>query len=108
MCTARFCAQRSELGIAEHWCERTALEDITGIPAGKINDDRLHRGLDVLAAHKQELCAHLMERYRDWFGIRFEFLLYDVTSTFFEGQAEANQKAARGCSRDQRSDRQQV
>jgi len=108
LCTARFCAQRSELGIAEHWYERTALEDITGIPLAKINDDRLYRGLDVLAAHKQKLCAHLMERYQDWFGIRFEFLLYDVTSTFFEGQAAANKKAARGYSRDQRSDCRQV
>jgi transposase len=106
--TARFCAQRSELGIAEHWYERTALEDITGIPLSKINDDRLYRGLDVLAAHKDKLCSHLMERYRDWFGIRFEFLIYDVTSTFFEGQAEGNCKAARGYSRDQRSDCKQV
>ena len=106
--TARFCAQRSELGIAEHWYERTALEDITGIPLAKINDDRLYGGLDVLAAHKDKLCAHLMDRYRDWFGIRFEFLLYDVTSTFFEGQAAANVKAARGYSRDQRSDCKQV
>jgi transposase len=106
--TARFCAQRSELGIAEHWYERTALEDITGIALSKINDDRLYRGLDVLAAHKDKLCAHLMERYRDWFGIRFEFLIYDVTSTFFEGQAEGNDKVARGYSRDQRSDCKQV
>ena len=50
---ARFCAQRSELGIAEHWYERTALEDITGVPLSKINDDRLYRGLDVLGAHSR-------------------------------------------------------
>ena len=105
---ARFCAQRSELGIAEHWYERTALEDITGVPLSKINDDRLYRGLDVLGAHKDRLCGHLMERYRDWFGVQFEFLIYDVTSTFFEGQAEGNEKAARGYSRDQRSDCKQV
>ena len=105
---ARFCAQPSELGIAEHWYERTALEDITGIPLSRVNDDRLYRGLDVLGVHKDKLCAHLMERYRSWFGIQFEFLIYDVTSTFFEGQAEANQKAARGYSRDQRSDCKQV
>jgi transposase len=49
-----------------------------------------------------------MERYREWFGVRFEFLLYDVTSTFFEGQAEANPQAQRGYSRDQRSDCKQV
>jgi len=105
---ARFCAQRSELGIAEHWYGRTALEDITGIPLARVNDDRLYRGLDVLARHKEKLCAHLMERYRDWFGVRFEFLVYDVTSTFFEGQAARNAKAARGYSRDQRSDCKQV
>ena len=62
----------------------------------------------MLAAHKDRLCAHLMERYRDWFGVAFEFLLYDVTSTFFEGKAEGNEKAARGYSRDQRSDCKQV
>jgi transposase len=105
---ARFCAQGSELGIAEHWYERTALEDITGISLDQINDDRLYRGLDVLGAHKQKLCAHLMDRYRDWFGIQFEFLLYDVTSTFFEGQANENTKAARGYSRDGRPDCKQV
>jgi transposase len=54
------------------------------------------------------LCAHLMGRYRSWFGVRFEFLLYDMTSTFFEGQAMRNNKAARGYSRDKRPDCKQV
>src|SRR5262249_52487210 len=105
---ARFCAQRSELGIAERWYEQTALEDLLGIDPAQLNDDRLYRGLDVLGVHKDRLCAHLMERYRDWFGVRMEFLLYDVTSTFFEGQAQANPQAARGYSRDSRSDCKQV
>jgi transposase len=74
----------------------------------RVNDARLYRGLDVLHAHKEALCAHLMERYRSWFGVRFEFLLYDVTSTFFEGQAMRNNKAARGYSRDKRPDCKQV
>jgi transposase len=78
------------------------------VPFERINEDRLYRGLDVLGAHKQKLCAHLMDRYRDWFGLRFEFLLYDVTSTFFEGQADENAKAARGYSRDGRPDCKQV
>ena len=108
LCVARFCSQKSELAIAENWYTRTALEDITGIEAEKINDDRLYRGLDVLAAHKDKLCAHLMKRYEDWFDVRFEFLVYDVTSTFFEGQAEKNEKAARGYSRDRRTDCKQV
>lgn len=105
---ARLCAQRSELGIAEHWYQRTALADLLGVRWEKINPDRLYRGLDVLRAHKEKLCAHLMERYRDWFGVRFEFLLYDVTSTFFEGQALQNEQAARGYSRDSRPDCPQV
>ena len=84
------------------------MEDLLGVAWEKVNDDRLYRGLDVLAAHKDKLCAHLMERYRSWFGVQFEFLLYDVTSTFFEGKAEANEKAARGYSRDSRPDCKQV
>ena len=106
--SARFCAQASELSIAEGWYEKTALEDILGVERARINDDRLYRALDVLGRHKEKLCAHLMERYRDWFGVRMEFLLYDVTSTFFEGQADQNPKAARGYSRDNRSDCKQV
>jgi len=104
----KFCGQASELGVAEEWYARTALEDISGIAPELINDDRLYRGLDQLGKHKDRLCEHLMQRYRDWFGIRFEFLLYDVTSTYFEGQALGNTKAARGYSRDKRSDCKQV
>ena len=104
----KFCGQASELGIAEEWYARTALEDLSGIPPEAVNDDRLYRALDKLGAHKDRLCEHLMERYRQWFGVRFEFLLYDVTSTYFEGLALKNAKAARGYSRDQRSDCKQV
>jgi transposase len=104
----KFCGQASELGIAEEWYARTALEDLCGIPVEAVNDDRLYRALDKVGAHKDRLCQHLMERYRQWFGVRFEFLLYDVTSTYFEGQAARNEKAARGYSRDQRSDCKQV
>ena len=105
---ARFCAEKSELGVAERWFQRTALDELLGIDWRKVNDDRLYRGLDALGAHKDELTQHLLARYQSWFGVRFEFLLYDVTSTFFEGQAEANELAARGYSRDQRPDCKQV
>jgi Transposase DDE domain/Domain of unknown function (DUF4277) len=104
----RFCAQRSELGIAERWFGDTALEDLLGVQAEQINDDRLYRGLDVLQQHKERLCAHLLERYQSWFGVGFEFLLYDVTSTFFEGEALRNNKAARGYSRDSRPECKQA
>jgi hypothetical protein len=98
---ARFCAQRSELGVAEHWYDTTALDDLLGVDTRLVNDDRLYRALDQLGAHKDALCGHLMTRYREWFGVRFEFLLYDVTSTYFEGEAERNPQAQRGYSRDQ-------
>jgi hypothetical protein len=105
---ARFCAQRSELGVAEHWYETTALDELLGVDSALVNDARLYRALDQLGEHKDELCTHLMARYREWFGVRFEFLLYDVTSTYFEGQAERNPQAQRGYSRDQRSGNKQV
>ena len=104
----RFCAQPSELSLAERWYDDTALEDLLGVPLEKINDARLYRSLDALLPHKDALCAHLLAQYRDWFGMRFEFLLYDVTSTYFEGLAGQNEKAARGYSRDSRPDCKQV
>ncbi len=100
---ARFCAQRSELGVAEHWYDTTTFDDLLGVETASLNDDRLNRALDQLGAHKDALCAHLMTRSRQWFGVRFDFLLYDVTSTYSEEQAEDNPQAQRGYSRDQRS-----
>jgi transposase len=105
---ARFCGQRSELEVAERWYADSALEDLLGVSWAHINDARLYRGLDVLHSHKDQLCAHLQQRYQSWFGVQFEFLLYDVTSTYFEGQAKGNRKAARGYSRDHRPDCKQV
>ncbi len=105
---ARFCGQKSELEVAERWYADSALEDLLGVPFSQINDARLYRGLDVLQTHKDKLCAHLHQRYQSWFGVQFEFLLYDVTSTYFEGQAKGNAQAARGYSRDQRPDCKQV
>jgi transposase len=104
----RFCAQPSELALAERWFEDTALEDVLGVPLGKLNETRLYRGLDQLLPSKEALCQHLLERYRDWFGVRFEFLLYDVTSTYFEGLGLSNPQARHGYSRDSRLDCKQV
>jgi hypothetical protein len=104
----RFCGQLSELAVAERWYDDTALDDLLGVPLARINDARLYRGLDRLLPHKDALCQHLLAKYRDWFGVRYEFLFYDVTSTYFEGRAERNQKAARGYSRDSRPDCKQV
>ncbi len=105
---ARFCGQRSELEVAERWYADSVLEDLLGVPWSQVNEARLYRGLDVLHQQKERLCQHLLGKYRNWFGVQFEFLLYDVTSTYFEGQALRNEKAARGYSRDHRPDCKQV
>lgn len=105
---ARFCQPSSELAIAESWYEKTALEDLLGIGVEKVNDDRLYRALDKILSHKDEVCKHLQERYTEWFGSKFDFLFYDVTSTYFEGECELNAQAKYGYSRDKRPDCKQV
>jgi len=105
---ARFCEPSSELAIAEHFYGTTALDDLLGIPPEKVNDDRLYRALDALLPHKDAICSHLAGRYAEWFGTQVDFLLYDVTSTYFEGQAAGDSLAARGYSRDHRPDCPQV
>jgi transposase len=106
--TARFCEPSSELHIAEDWYRRTALGDLLQLGDEDVNKDRLYRGLDRLLAHKTALEAHLSQRCGELFGIQNEVLLYDVTSTYFEGQALANPQAQRGYSRDHRPDCKQV
>lgn len=98
----------SELRIAEHLFERSALDVLLGIPSEKVNDDRLYRALDKLLPHKDALQTHLKNRLGELFDLKYDLLLYDVTSTYFEGQCESNPQAARGYSRDQRFDCKQV
>lgn len=105
---ARFCAPSSELQIADFWYGKTALDDLLGVPADKVNDDRLYRGLDELLPHKDDLFSHFQQMYGELFGTDFDLLLYDVTSTYFEGQMQANPQAKRGYSRDKRPDCVQV
>jgi len=105
---ARFCAPSSELQIAESWYGKTALDDLLGVPEDSVNDDRLYRALDALLPHKDALCRHLQDRYGELFGETFDFLLYDITSTYFEGMALGNPQAQRGYSRDSRPDCPQV
>jgi Transposase DDE domain len=105
---ARFCAPSSELHIEDHWYARTALEDLLGVPVPKVHADRLYAGLDRLLEHKESLEKHLQKRLGDLFDLKYELLLYDVTSTYFEGLCEANPMAQRGYSRDSRPDCLQV
>jgi transposase len=105
---ARMCQPSSELAIAESWYEKTALEDLLGIGIDKVNESRLYRSLDHILPHKDEICKHLQDRYAEWFGSKFDFLFYDITSTYFEGQCQGNAQAKYGHSRDKRSDCKQV
>ena len=106
--TARFCEPSSELHIAEDWYRRTALCDLLQLAEEQVNKDRLYRSLDHLVMHKAALEAHLAQRCGELFTVQNEVLLYDVTSTYFEGQAPRNPQAQRGHSRDHRADCKQV
>jgi hypothetical protein len=70
--------------------------------------DRLYRCLDRVLEHKQDLFVHLQQRWKDLFDAEFDLLLYDLTSTYMEGEAEQNPKARYGYSRDKRPDCKQV
>ena len=105
---ARLCAPSSELHIAEDWYRTTALEDLLGIATERIDDHRLYRTLDRLLPHKAAIEEHLRQRLGELFALDYDLLLYDVTSTYFEGLAARNTLAARGYSRDHRPDCKQV
>ena len=98
----------SELHIAEHYYKSTALSDLLGVPDDFIYDNRLYRGLDKLLPKKDELETYLKNRLGNLFDLEFDLLLYDVTSTYFEGQCNGNPLAKHGHSRDRRSDCKQV
>jgi transposase len=105
---ARLCEPSSELHIAEDWYRRTALSDLLQLDGDLVNKDRLYRALDLVLQHKAELEAHLSRRCGELFAVDNEVLLYDVTSTYFEGEAQGNALARRGYSRDHRPDCKQV
>ena len=98
----------SELHTAEQWYPKTALPELLGVPADRVDDNRLYRALDALLPHKEALEVHLKNRLGELFDLEYDLLLYDVTSTFFEGECESNPLTQRGYSRDQRSDCKQV
>ena len=105
---ARFCRPSSELYIETTWYRQTALEDLLDVAPEKVNTDRLYSGLDQLLPHKTAIEKHLKDRLGELFQLDYELLLYDVTSTYFEGECKRNPSAKRGYSRDQRPDCLQV
>ena len=104
----RLCDPGSELHRAEDFYECSAMAELLGVPAEKVNGDRLYRALDRLLPHKRALEKHLKERLGELFELEYDLLLYDVTSTYFEGEAGRNPQARRGYSPDHRPDCKQV
>jgi transposase len=90
------------------WTRRTALSDILGESLETLTDDQLYRNLDRLHPERAAIEEHLAERERSLFNLTDSFYLYDLTSTYFEGQCLSNEQAKRGYSRDSRPDCKQV
>jgi len=104
----RLCQPCSEFALAEHWYGSTALEDLLGVPDSAVTKDRLYRTLDQLLKAQDKIENDVKERLGTLFQLDYDLLLYDLTSTYFEGLAEDNELAQRGYSRDHRSDCKQV
>ena len=106
----RLLSPGSEWRLHRHWFGTTALADLLGVDERLAQDDTLYRGLDGLLEHKDALFAHLRQRWSDLFGAKFDVLLYDLTSTYFECDVPEDEKDPRrfGYSRDKRSDCVQV
>jgi Transposase DDE domain/Domain of unknown function (DUF4277) len=104
----RLCAPCSEFALAEHWYRSTALEDLLGVPDSAVTKDRLYRTLDRLLKAQRAIEDDLKTRLGQLFQLDYDLLLYDLTSTYFEGLAEENDLAHRGYSRDHRGDCKQI
>jgi len=98
----------SEFRVHRQWFDQSAMDVLLGVDFAVAEKDRLYRCLDRILEHKQELFQHLQQRWKDLFDAQFDVLLYDLTSTYVEGEAELNPKAKRGYSRDGRPDCKQV
>jgi transposase len=94
----------SEFHLHRHWFDNSAMDVLLGADFAVAEKDRLYRCLDRVLEHKEELFAHLQQRWKNLFEVSFDVLLYDLTSTYVEGEAELNPKAKRGYSRDGRPD----
>jgi transposase len=100
----------SEWRLHRLWFEQSAMADLLGADYALAEKNALYRCLDKVLAHKEALFSHLRQRWQDLFGARFDVLLYDLTSTYFESAPpdDAEDKRRYGYSRDKRSDCVQV
>ena len=104
----RLLAPGSEFHLHRQWFVNSAMDELLGEDFAVADKDRLYRCLDRVLEHKRELFVWLKQKWADLFQADFEVLLYDLTSTYFEGEMEGNTKAKRGYSRDGRPDCVQV
>ena len=104
----RLIAPGSEWHLHREWFERSAMADLLGEDSQIAQKDTLYRCLDHVLPHKKALFSFLTERWRDLFGARFDILLYDLTSTYFESDPPDGGKRRYGYSRDKRFDCVQV
>jgi transposase len=98
----------SEFRVHRQWFDQSAMAELLQTDFAVAEKDRLYRCLDRLLEHKAALFQHLRERWQDLFQAQFDVLLYDLTSTYIEGEGEEIPKAKYGYSRDQRFDCKQV
>jgi transposase len=103
----RLVAPCSEHAMPE-WIGHTALSDLLRVDLSELSDEALYRNLDRLHPNRQCIESALAEREKSLFNLDDTYYLYDLTSTYFEGQCLSNPKAQRGYSRDQRPDCKQV
>jgi transposase len=98
----------SEFRVHRQWFDQSAMDVLLGVDFAVAEKDRLYRCLDRILEHREDLFQHLQQRWKTLFDAQFDVLLYDLTSTYVEGEAELNPKAKRGYSRDGRPDCKQV
>ena len=109
--TARMLDPGSEWRLHRLWFDRSAMADLLGGDFSLAQKNTLYRCLDKILPHKEKFFSHLKERWKDMFGIKYEVLLYDLTSTYFESNPHPENpedKRKFGYSRDKRSDCVQV
>lgn len=104
----RLCDPGTEFALHRRWFLQSAMDELLGWDFAVAQKDRLYRCLDRVLAHKDELCRHLVQRWKTLFDARCDVLLYDLTSTYFEGSCQLIPKAKHGYSRDGRGDCRQV
>ncbi len=104
----RLVAPGSEFAVHRHWFGQSAMNALIDVDDQVAGKDRLYRCLDRLLVHREDLFGHLTRRWKDLFNASYDVLLYDLTSTYFEGLCEQIPKAVHGYSRDGRPDCRQV